>query len=298
MAPPSSPGDSGHPTASVPEPELSNPRVAEGINVSDKRPLRTFFVNLAITVVGLLALLAALDLAASFLTPHIPFGWEKSLVGGALFDKEPVGRDRERQNALRLLAGRVAGVMELPEGMDITVFYNPRGTVNAFATLGGNIVVYRGILERLDSEDALAMVLAHEIAHVKHRDAVRGLVRVLGLALLYTGLQESGAYVEKVLDVGMAGYSRSQEEAADAEAVRAIGRLYGHAGGAEAFFRSLARSEELDVDQEKKRDLTEIFASHPDTRLRYEKAKAVSEAIPVPFTGAMTPLPGTLAGIE
>ncbi|HWP68404.1 MAG TPA: M48 family metalloprotease, partial [Rectinemataceae bacterium] len=38
--------------------------------------------------------------------------------------------------------------------------------VNAFATPGGHILVARGLLRLVQSEDELAAVLAHEIAHV------------------------------------------------------------------------------------------------------------------------------------
>lgn len=65
---------------------------------------------------------------------------------------------------LRALAAKLAAVMSLPPGMDVTVHYADEKAVNAMATLGGNVVFYRGLLERLDSEDAVATVLAHEIA--------------------------------------------------------------------------------------------------------------------------------------
>ena len=41
--------------------------------------------------------------------------------------------------------------------------------INAFATPGGIVLVTRGLYELLQSEDELAAVLAHEIAHVQRR---------------------------------------------------------------------------------------------------------------------------------
>lgn len=46
-------------------------------------------------------------------------------------------------------------------------------TVNAFATLGGVIVINTGLILQTDSEDELAAVLAHEIAHVSQRHIAR-----------------------------------------------------------------------------------------------------------------------------
>jgi predicted Zn-dependent protease len=45
--------------------------------------------------------------------------------------------------------------------------------VNAFATLGGVIVINSGLILQTDSEDELAAVLAHEIAHVSQRHIAR-----------------------------------------------------------------------------------------------------------------------------
>ena len=44
---------------------------------------------------------------------------------------------------------------------------------NAYATLGGNIILTRELINSMSSENALSMVLAHEIAHIKHRDPIR-----------------------------------------------------------------------------------------------------------------------------
>ena len=54
-------------------------------------------------------------------------------------------------------------------------------TVNAFATPGGYLYVYRGLLETADNEAELAAVMAHETGHVVARHAARSLVMVYGL---------------------------------------------------------------------------------------------------------------------
>jgi predicted Zn-dependent protease len=43
--------------------------------------------------------------------------------------------------------------------------------INAFATPGGHIFLTRGLVECADSEDALAAVVAHELAHIQLRHA-------------------------------------------------------------------------------------------------------------------------------
>lgn len=279
----------GRPSERDGEPRFSNPMARDGINTPDTRHVRSLFVNLAIIAGFILVVLFALDLAAYHLTPYIPFRWERELFDGDVLAAPFGAEEGERREELRGLADRVAAVMELPDDMAITVYYSPDATVNAYTVPGGNIVVYQGLIDRLESEDELAMVLAHEIAHVKHRDIVRGMVRALGIGLVMAGLQDAGPVADQAARLGMAGYSRSQEEAADAEAVKALGKLYGHAGGAKRFFTTLAFGIERKTDASI--ILPPILASHPDSRARLRQVEAAAKANGFAAEGELTPLP-------
>lgn len=57
-------------------------------------------------------------------------------------------------------------------------------TLNAFALPGGYIYLYTGLIKYLDSEAALAGVIAHEIAHVERRHATQRITNAYGLQLL------------------------------------------------------------------------------------------------------------------
>ncbi len=57
-------------------------------------------------------------------------------------------------------------------------------TVNAYALPGGHIVVYTRLLKAIKRPEQLAGVLAHEMAHVTERHALRNLVSKLGLSSL------------------------------------------------------------------------------------------------------------------
>ncbi|MBK8289542.1 MAG: M48 family metalloprotease [Cellvibrionales bacterium] len=53
------------------------------------------------------------------------------------------------------------------------------------ATLGGHIVVYQGLLDATkDSETALAMVMAHELTHIKLRHPAGAMGRGFAVAAL------------------------------------------------------------------------------------------------------------------
>ena len=57
-------------------------------------------------------------------------------------------------------------------------------TLNAFCTPGGFIYVYTGLIKFLDSEDQLAGVMGHEIAHAALRHSTRQMTKVYGVQTL------------------------------------------------------------------------------------------------------------------
>ena len=65
------------------------------------------------------------------------------------------------------------GTLDAGVSPSIHVLINP--SLNAFAYPTGAIYVHSGLLARLENEAQLATVLAHEIAHIVHRHAIRHL---------------------------------------------------------------------------------------------------------------------------
>jgi predicted Zn-dependent protease len=100
---------------------------------------------------------------------------------------------------------------------------------NAFALPGGKIYLLDGLLQRAQSPDEVAGVLAHEIGHVSHRDGVRRLIQTGGtsflMGLLFGDVTGAGAVIFVGRAMVDASYSRDQEHAADAFAVEVMHRL-------------------------------------------------------------------------
>ena len=65
----------------------------------------------------------------------------------------------------------------------VTVINDP-ATVNAFATPGGYIYVYTGLLKFVDNEATLAGILGHEIAHAEERHGSEHMTNQLGVEAL------------------------------------------------------------------------------------------------------------------
>lgn len=122
-------------------------------------------------------------------------------------------------------------------------------TLNAFATPGGYIYMYTGLIKYLDKEDDLAGVLGHEIAHSDLRHTSRNLQRIYGIqVLLDIILGESGQIGQIAGQIAgtAAGlsFSRSFEEEADAKSVEYLADTDYACNGAYFFFQKL-----LDADQ-------------------------------------------------
>jgi len=158
--------------------------------------------------------------APHWLAPHIPVSWERNLGDSIVGDfgdnrcRSPYG-----QRALETLAERIEpGVTGGPNriqfaALDINMF-------NAAAIPGNHIIVFRRMVP-IDS-DALAGVLAHEIAHVRRRHVTEALLRELGVgALIRLFAGGIGAHAQQIVSLS---YTRANEAQADADAIAALRR--------------------------------------------------------------------------
>jgi predicted Zn-dependent protease len=109
--------------------------------------------------------------------------------------------------------------------------------INAFATSGGHIFVTRGLIECTNSEDALAAVIAHEIAHIQLQHSIKAIkTSRITQAIMITGnsaANVAGQYLDlkeltDVFDESVGnivttlvnnGYSQTQEFEADSLAL-------------------------------------------------------------------------------
>ncbi len=166
--------------------------------------------------------------------------------------------------------------------------------INAFACPGGIILITRGMLDSVKSEDELAAVLAHEIGHIIHRDGIAAIqssrwteaLMVIGsnaarefgprdTAKLVSLFEGSIDDVFKTLVVH--GYGRDQEMAADAAALGYLAAAGYDPQGLTGYLKRL--------EQAGKGSKGGILATHPGTEERLEN---VSQAeVPSVDTSAL-----------
>jgi len=190
---------------------------------------------------------------------------------------------------LQAQVDEISVLMDLPEEMIVTAHYSDEDVVNAFATLGGHLVFYRGLLEKLPNENALTMLIAHEIAHLKYRHPIKALGRGLsvsvGLSLL-TGTSENLDILSTTGIYTMLHFSRKMEEQSDTAAVRAVQERYGHLEGSQSLF-------EVIMHERKDNGSTEppaFFSSHPLDQKRLDHIQQMASNNDWSMQGEVTPI--------
>jgi Zn-dependent protease with chaperone function len=276
-----------------PSPEYKPGLPEQNDNVSHNHPVKefavllsgvTFFLLLTGWSMGLLV-----DWAAGFISPEMEEVIFSSMrvFGETDFKEEP---DDPRQQELQRLVDELGRCNAV--GYPLQVNIVSATEANAFAFPGGRIFVLEGLLETVTSENGLAFILAHEMAHFKNRDHLRSMGRGLVLTALSALLTGAGSDLTQLfaptLGIGQARYSQERESLADSLALETLNCLYGHVGGASEFFEAMQEESEGQG-----RGLGKYFSSHPEAvqRIVQLRRQASESGFPV---GKPLPLPAAL----
>lgn len=151
---------------------------------------------------------------------------------------------------------------------------------NAFAAPSGLVFFYSGLIEKMDHEDELVSVLAHEIGHVVARHIAQGMdtgatitvaTTLLALASLALGVDAiSQALLTGSLAAGQAAnlhFSRKHEEEADRLAYGWMKKMGRHPQGQEAMLHVMRRINRYTMGN----NIPQYLLTHPypDERLDY-----------------------------
>ena len=166
------------------------------------------------------------------------------------------------------------GKKERPEVQwQVNVIDDPK-TVNAFATPGGYLYVYSGLILAADNEAELAGVMAHETGHVVARHSARQMVDAYGLqaiSALVLG-KNPGLLASLGSAVGQKGFmlanSRSDETEADEYGARYAAAAGYDPHGLVTFFDKLRKQEGSSPR------ILAILSAHPATPDRIDHVNA------------------------
>ncbi len=215
-----------------------------------------------------------------FMSQHaIPYVAEKSvyLIPPSLDDK--LGEtyfnefiyysdiDKERTKLVQAFADSI----ELQSKKEIKITVVNDNTVNAFALPSGQVVVFSGILDKMERYEELAALLTHEVSHVNKRHSMRALLRNLSGRLFLSAIVGD---VSRFTDILVSNadrltglsYSRELETEADEEGMKLMKQNKINSVGFQLLFESLS-------EESKGAEPPEFLNTHPVTKNRISAAK-------------------------
>ncbi len=274
--------------------QYENPKIPEHINTSKENPLKEFSTLLITSIVLVVALSLLLGFGGSWLAGKLPFSVENKIA--KMYDISQHNDNKTHPKIvqyLQTLADKISKAQNLPPEMKITVHYMNDDTVNAFATLGGNLFIYRGLLEKLPSENSLVTLLGHEIAHVKYRHPIKSLGRGVVVNIALSAVLGTDAQV--LSDAGLLTilkFSRDMEKQADEGAMSTLQILYSHLNGGAQLFEIFQKMR-LEKDN---KEPSEFLSTHPLDQNRIDNFSSIAKQKGWKLDGELTPLPELFKG--
>jgi predicted Zn-dependent protease len=186
-------------------------------------------------------------------------------------DKEYGTEENARITEIGKKLAAVSDRPKLPYTFKILKMPDP----NAFACPGGAIFITKSLLDKVKSDDELAAILAHEVAHAARRHSMKEYEKAMSASVLVNiGLAAAGAgnTANTIAGVGFNliqnGRSRSDENNADEYGVR-----YAEKAGFDpkAFVTMFETLQSLSNGKEPPK----LLSTHPPTKDRIENVKKI-----------------------
>ena len=189
--------------------------------------------SLAAAISIVCVVLFGVPLAADRLAPLVPKPIERRIGDASEVQVKTIfGRstcsDPAGQAAFSKLVNRLRDAAGLDDD-SMTAGVLPSSIPNAFALPGGKVYVLNALIDKANSPDEIAGILAHELGHLKHHDNMRGLIYNGGtsflIGLLFGDVTGSSAVIFASRSLVEASYSREAETNADTFAIDIMHKL-------------------------------------------------------------------------
>ena len=190
----------------------------------------------------------------------------EKLSGTASKNIDIVAEQKRIQN---MFNGFLTTIGKSPKNYSIEVVESK--DINAFATLGRRIVVNTELIKTVNSESALAMVLAHELGHLERKHLIKSLISQNTSALIKHYVFKDNRIVSAISYAGGLHYSRETEKDADMFGIDLVNKLYCNVPGKLEFFEKMSKLENAGK-------LQEYFSTHPLSSNRMEYLTAEIKA--------------------
>ncbi|MBC8258075.1 MAG: M48 family metallopeptidase [SAR324 cluster bacterium] len=255
--------------------EVEDPKFSEGFGnkISGKSPLKLWGLALLTVLLVPATIYWALPLASGLVAKFVPVSIEKQLgqyVINELFAERKICESTAGKPALEKLVSRLTPADSTYE-FQVEVIDST--LVNAIAFPGGSILIFRGLLEKSPSAEALSGVLAHEMQHVLQRHGTENLLNQAALFGVFKLLTVEENAIAETLFAGvqvlsLLKYTRALELEADSSALQLLSQAEINPEEMLTMFKVL---------QNNSSSLPDVLLSHPDMSFRLQKLKELIE---------------------
>ncbi len=208
----------------------------DGVNIPQENPL-IFALKLLFSLAILIAVFyTILRLSIDLIATNLPLSYEKKLSSLVLVDLNISDASSSKYlDELSTALSRCADV-----GYDVKTYIISQPDPNAFALPGGVIYITDSMLDKLESQNELVMILAHEMGHFKNRDHLKGFGNAMIIYLISLILGESyGGVLDISLNISNAKFSQQAEFESDLFALDVMECAYGNVADATELFKRL-----------------------------------------------------------
>jgi predicted Zn-dependent protease len=215
-------------------------------------------------------------------------------MAGTLLGASKLSRQQNQQRYVNRV-GRLLTLHSTRPGLTWHFGVLNDSDVNAFAAPGGYVFVTSGLLNMLDSEAQLAGVLAHEIAHVTHKDYLNAMRsnNLLGAALDVGAFVGSAAtdgkmsstereFAQRVVNASKQVYARGLDKSDEYAADKAALDLMTDAGYDPYAF--VAVMQKLEARSARDSGMALLLQTHPSPTDRLAEMSTTMDTMRVPST--------------
>ena len=217
----------------------------------------------------------------------LPDGWRQRLGDAArqsMTEGHKQCSDPAGLAALAQLTDRVSKAASVSTPFRVRVY--DWSLMNAFAVPGGQIVLTKGLIDKAETADEVAGVLAHEMGHGIELHPETGIIRSIGLAAAVEVMLggSGGALANAGLVLAQLDYSRGAERQADQRALELLEGASIAPKGLADFFTRVMKMEEDDGSYAAKAGKIGWLRSHPPAA---ERAEIIRHQHDYPSTPAL-----------
>ena len=202
--------------------------ILDGIKSADtdwyNKLLRQKWYVLVATVA---AIIASVYVFFNYVVPPVALGListkREISIGNSFYSS--FTEDSEIDSTSTYILQKFADGLKLSSRYPIRVTVVKDSIVNAFALPGGRLVVYSGIIDKLENPQELVALLSHESSHVNKRHSLKSIVsRMSSSFLISLATKDINGLSKGILDnvnmLQVLSYSRGLEKEADFEGMK------------------------------------------------------------------------------